>query len=51
MHGLIQATLAVSDLIHKRRPTSNVHFDEEVESFIIHRGVSYDVDFSVKRSP
>ena len=48
MHGLIQATLAASDLIHKRRPTSNVRFDEEVESLIIHRGVSYDVDFSVK---
>ena len=48
VHGLIQATLAVTDLIQKRRPTSSVRFDDEVESLIIHSGVAYDVGFEVQ---
>ena len=47
MHGLIQAALEVSSLIHKRRPTSRVQFDDEVESFIIHSGATYDVGYKV----
>ena len=48
IHGLIQATLGVSDLIQKRRPTSRVAFDDEVESFIIYSGVTYDSDYVVR---
>ena len=47
VHQLIQATLSVTDLIQKRRPTSNVRFDDEVESLIIHKGIPYDVGFPV----
>ena len=47
VHGLIQASLSVTDLIQKRRPTSNVRFDDEVESLIIHKGIPYDVGFAV----
>ena len=48
LHGLIQAMLSVTDLIQKRRPTSRVRFDDEVESMIIHSGVVYDVGFKVR---
>ena len=48
MHGLIQATLGVSDLVHKRRPSSRVLFDAEVESLIILSGAAYDVDYKVQ---
>ena len=48
IHGLIQAALEVSSLIHKRRPTSRVQFDNELESFIIHSGATYDVGFTVE---
>lgn len=48
MHGLIQAILGVSDLIHKRRPSSRVLFNDEVESLIILSGVTYDVGFQVQ---
>ena len=47
IHGLIQAALEVSSLIHKRRPTSRVQFDDELESFIIQSGATYDVGFKV----
>ncbi len=47
VHGLIQAIISVTDLIQKRRPTSRVNFDDEVESLIIHSGVTYDVGFEV----
>ena len=47
VHDLIQATLRVTDLVQKRRPTSRVVFDVEVESLIINSGVTYDVDFAV----
>lgn len=50
LHDLIQAILGVTDLIQKRRPTSRVVFDVEVESFIIHTGVTYDVGFEVQGS-
>lgn len=46
-HEMIQAILGVSSLIHKRRPNSRVLFDDEVESFIIQSGVTYDVGFPV----
>ena len=47
IQGLIQASLGVVDLIHKRRPTSRVNFDDEVESVIIRSGVAYDVGYIV----
>ena len=47
VQSMIQTILAVTDLIQKRRPTSNVRFDDEVESLIIHRGIPYDVAFPV----
>ena len=47
IHGLIQAALEVSSLIHKRRPTSRVQFNDEVESLIIHSGATYDVGYKV----
>ena len=50
LHNLIQATLAVTDLIQRRRPsnTRRIRFDNEVESFIIYSGVTYDADYSVR---
>ena len=48
MQGLIQAALSVSNLIHKRRTGSRIRFDDDVESFIIHSGVIYDVDYTLK---
>ena len=48
VHGMIQSVLAVTDLIQKRRPASVVRFDDEVESLIIHKGIRYDVNFSVR---
>lgn len=50
VQGLIQAALSVSNLIHKRRTKSgaSVQFDDDVESFIIHSGVIYDVDYTLK---
>ena len=50
LHDLIQAILSITDLIQKRRPTSRVVFDVEVESFIIHTGVTYDVGYEVQGS-
>ncbi len=50
VHDLIQATLRITDLIQKRRPTSRVVFDIEVESLIINSGVTYDVEFEVPGS-
>lgn len=47
VQSLIQSILAVTDLIQKRRPTSNVRFDDEVESLIIRKGIPYDVGFPV----
>lgn len=47
VHRLIQATLEVTSLIQKRRPTARVYFDDEVESLIIYSGVPYDIGFQV----
>ena len=47
LHRLIQAILAVTDLIQRRRPMNRVQFNDEVESLIISSGVTYDVDYSV----
>ena len=47
LHGLIQAVLSVTDLIQRRRPMARVRFDDEVESFIIHSGVTYDGGYVV----
>lgn len=47
MHRLIQATLAVTHLIQGRRTGGRVVFDDEVESFIIQTGVTYDSDYWV----
>ena len=48
LHSLIQATLAVSGLIRKRRPYARVRFDDEVESLIIRSGAPYDHKFKVQ---
>lgn len=50
VQGLLQSILSVSDLIHKRRPTTNVRFDDQVESLIIRKGIPYDVGFQVRGS-
>ena len=47
INDMIQVTLSVSDLIQKRRPISNVRFADQVESLILHSGVTYDVEFVV----
>ena len=44
---LVQAVLEVSALSRGRGSAGRVHFDNEVEAFIIQSGVVYDVDFSV----
>ena len=50
LHELIQATLALTDLINRRRPsnTRKARFDNEVESFIIYSGVTYDADYEIE---
>ncbi len=47
VHRLVQAVLEVSALSRGRGSAGRVHFDNEVEAFIIQSGVVYDVDFSV----
>ena len=48
LHELIQATMSVTSLIHKRRSGSRVQFNDEVESLIIDSGVTYDVGYRVQ---
>ena len=48
LHRLIQATLAVTHLVQGRRASGRVVFDDEVESFIIQTGVTYDSDYQVR---
>ncbi len=50
LHGLIQAALGVTDLIHTDRPASlnRVRFANAVESFIIRSGATYDADYEVR---
>ena len=47
IHNTIQAILAVTSLIHGRRASSRVLFDNEVESYIINAGVTYDFEYMV----
>ena len=48
LHELIQAVLAVTDLIQmRRRSTNRVRFDNEVEAYIIYNGVTYDADYQI----
>ena len=50
LHQMIQSVLSVADLIQTRRPTgtNKIRFDNEVESFIIYSGVTYDVRLEVR---
>ena len=48
LHRLLQATLAVTHLVQGRRAGGRVVFDDEVESFIIQAGVTYDSDYRVR---
>ena len=50
LHRLLQATLAVTHLVQGRRSGGRVVFDDEVESFIIQTGVTYDSDFRIQGS-
>ena len=47
VHNLIQSVLAVTSLIQGRRANARALFDNEVESFIISVGVTYDFDYRV----
>lgn len=44
---VLQAVLAVSDLIQKRRTAERANFDAQVESFIIVTGNVYDTDYDI----
>ena len=50
LHQVIQSVLSVTDLIQTRRSTgtNKIRFDNEVESFIIYSGVTYDARFEVR---
>ena len=48
IHSLSQAILGVTDLVQKRRVTTRIRFNSEVESLIIYSGVAYDVDYTVR---
>ena len=50
LHQIIQSVLSVTDLIQTRRSagTNKIRFDNEVESFIIYSGVTYDAGFEVR---
>ena len=45
LHQIIQSSLSITDLIYRRRPNNRVRFDDEVESFIISQGTTYDADY------
>ena len=45
---VLQAAINVSGLIHKRRYSSWLRFNDEVEAFMITQGISYDVNYLVK---
>ena len=47
-HDLIQASLAVTCLIQKRRPVARLQFNNEVEAFLISNRVVYDGGFEVQ---
>ena len=47
LHALIQSALEVTFLIQRRRPSNRVTFDNEVESFIIYSGVTYDTGYEI----
>lgn len=47
LHKLIHACLAVASLIFGGRSSARVMFNDEVESFVIQTGVTYDSDFDV----
>ena len=48
LHCLIQAVLAVTDLIQMRHTTNRVRFDKEVEAFIIYSGATYDAGYEIR---
>lgn len=47
VHRLVQTVIEASALVQGRRSAGRVHFENEVESFIIQSGVIYDVDYRV----
>ena len=47
LHNIIQSSISVTDLIYRRRPNNRVRFDDEVESFIISQGSTYDADVEI----
>ena len=47
VHRLVQAVIEASALVQGRRSAGRVHFETEVEAFIIQSGVIYDVDYRV----
>lgn len=48
LHSLIQAVLAVTDLVYKRRPLERLRFEDLVEGFLASNRAVYDRDFTVK---
>lgn len=48
LHLLIQAALAVTDLIQRRRPLERLPFDDIVEGFLVSTSAVYDRDVMVK---
>ena len=48
IHSVIQAALAVTDMIQKRRPHDLLRFEEMVETFLAGNRAVYDSDFHVE---
>jgi len=48
MHGIVQASIAVTDMIQKRRPYTRLRFDDEVEAYLVGRRAVYDNGFRVR---
>ena len=48
MHGMIQASIAVTDMIQKRRPYTRLRFADEVEAYLVGRRAVYDNEFRVR---
>lgn len=48
LHKLIQATLTVSDMIQRRRPSERIQFDDVVETFLVANRTVYDSEYTVR---
>ncbi len=47
LHSILQATLAATDLIQKRRPYERLRFEDAVEAYLVGQRAIYDPEYTV----